>query len=165
MTRIVSITHLIPYQLNKYLSTCIPELTFIILDKALMKNGEIEALIGDTNIFLSHDQDTGELVGEIEIMIAEESARGKGLGWESTLIMLKYGVDHLKIKSYLAKIGLDNEKSIQMFGRMGFLEESRSTVFNEITLVRACDSTLIRMLEKELPGGQMDIQDLPLLTE
>lgn len=44
---------------------------------------EVNAMIGDTNIFLSRegeDQETNLSVGEAEIMIAEKSARGQKCG-------------------------------------------------------------------------------------
>lgn len=47
-------------------------------------------MIGDTNIFLQTDSE--EICGEIEIMIAEKSARGKGFGKEAVLLMLRYGI-------------------------------------------------------------------------
>merc|ERR1719507_352567 len=79
--------------------------TFIILNKeAYTKSGdEVEAMIGDTNLFKLSD---GE--AEVEIMIAEESARGQRLGWESLLIMIRYGIEILKIPTFQAKIKKDN---------------------------------------------------------
>ncbi|XP_026463729.1 N-acetyltransferase 9-like protein isoform X2 [Ctenocephalides felis] len=64
--------------------------TFIVLDKLILEktNDEIEAMIGDTNIFLPDPNDSA--LGEAEIMIAESSARGKRRGWEAMLLMLCY---------------------------------------------------------------------------
>ena len=53
---------------------------------------EVEAMIGDTNLFKLSESEA-----EAEIMIAEESARGQGLGWESLLIMIRYGFEVIKI--------------------------------------------------------------------
>ncbi|CAH2099625.1 unnamed protein product [Euphydryas editha] len=109
--------------------------TFIILDKNLYdaNNNEIESMIGDTNIFIT-DRDNS--VGEIEIMIAEQSARGKKLGWESVILMLLYGIKFINIKSFEAKISFQNVISIKMFNKLGFAEKSKSEVFEEITLER-----------------------------
>ena len=67
--------------------------TFIVLDRALYEESgsEESSMVGDTNLFLSNadEDDDGSAMGEAEIMIAEESARGKGLGWEAMLIMLR----------------------------------------------------------------------------
>jgi hypothetical protein len=41
----------------------------------------------------------GNLVGEVEIMIAEASARGQKLGWEAMLSMLRYGMQFLNIQA------------------------------------------------------------------
>jgi hypothetical protein len=47
-------------------------------------------MIGDTNLFLHHSEDSTRLA-EAEIMIAEKSARRKRRGWEAMLLMLRYG--------------------------------------------------------------------------
>jgi hypothetical protein len=47
-------------------------------------------MIGDTNLFFYHSEDCAQLA-EAEIMIAENSARRKRRGWESMLLMLRYG--------------------------------------------------------------------------
>lgn len=140
-------------------TSLIPELTFIILDKARLDSNceDISAMVGDTNLFLSR-QDDGTLLGEIEIMIAESSARGRGFGWEATLLMLKYSLEFLKIHSFVAKIGLDNDKSIRMFQKLKFQEESRSSVFNEITLQRPCDDQWQSWLTTELTTAKLRIE-------
>ncbi|XP_049955988.1 N-acetyltransferase 9-like protein isoform X2 [Schistocerca serialis cubense] len=94
--------------------------TFIIIEKQEFKRSgnEIGSMVGDTNLFLQEPEDSQS--AEIEIMIAEEKARGKKYGWEATLLMLCYGCEVLGIKKFQAKIGLDNVKSISMFSKMGF---------------------------------------------
>ncbi len=64
----------------------------------------------------------GRLVGEVEIMIAEPSARGQKLGWESICLMLRYGFEHLQIQTFEAKIKMDNLSSIAMFQKLKFVE-------------------------------------------
>ncbi|XP_047523216.1 N-acetyltransferase 9 [Pieris napi] len=107
--------------------------TFIILDKKKYEvdNNEIDAMIGDTNIFVKD-----LALGEIEIMIAEEAARGRKFGWEAVILMLIYGIDFIELKKYEAKISFSNERSINMFTKLGFKEESRSIIFNEITFAK-----------------------------
>ena len=92
-------------------------------------------MIGDTNLFI-----LGETEAEAEIMIAEESARGQRLGWESLLLMMRYGLDVLKITTFQAKIKKENLVSLKMFERIGFKEISRSEVFGEITLEKKVES-------------------------
>jgi hypothetical protein len=62
--------------------------TFIVLDKHkfYLTRDEVESMIGDVNLFL----DSGN-VGEINVMIAEKHAQGKGLGKETVVQMIEYG--------------------------------------------------------------------------
>ena len=96
---------------------------------------EVEAMVGDTNLFK-----LSETEAEAEIMIAEESARGQGLGWESLLMMIRYGLEVLKITAFQAKIKKENFASLKMFQRIGFKEISRSEVFGEITLEKKVEN-------------------------
>ena len=43
-------------------------------------------MVGDTNLFLQEDT----TCAEAEIMVAEPEARGKRVGWESLLLMLRW---------------------------------------------------------------------------
>src|SRR4051812_19454900 len=61
-------------------------------------------MIGDVNLFLYEDEEeshdeaergTTPIIGELEIMIAEKSARGKGLAHETLLTFLTYITTHL----------------------------------------------------------------------
>ena len=51
-------------------------------------------MIGDVNLFLNDPDDSQ--CGEIEIMIAEPSARQKGFGLETLQTFLRYGNDSLR---------------------------------------------------------------------
>lgn len=108
--------------------------TFIVLDKYLLaeKGNEIEAMIGDTNLFLVDQEDRTRAEGEI--MIAEPQFRGQKRGWEAMLLMFRYGIEQLGLKTYQVKIGLSNTPSIGMFQKMHFEETTRSDVFQEVTL-------------------------------
>ncbi|XP_032822909.1 alpha/beta-tubulin-N-acetyltransferase 9 isoform X5 [Petromyzon marinus] len=114
--------------------------TFIVLERAAWDRepcSEETCMAGDVNLFLTDPGDHS--LAEVEIMIAEPSCRGKGLGREATLIMMQYGLQNLGIKTYQAKIGMDNVVSISMFKKMHFKEVSRSNVFQEVTLQLAMD--------------------------
>lgn len=130
--------------------------TFLILDKSVYeKTGdEIEALIGDTNIFLldtDDDEDGVDLkTGEIEIMIAEQPARGKRYGWESTLLMLAFGAKKLNLRRYRAITKDSNAKAIGMFTKMGFKEVKRVPVFQEVTFEKLVDDTWLEWIEREV---------------
>lgn len=45
-------------------------------------------------------------------MIAAEESRGKGLGKEAVLLMMRYGIEKLGVSKYCAKIGETNNVSI-----------------------------------------------------
>lgn len=133
------------------------ECTFLILDKAEYdrSGNEIAALIGDTNIFLqpnddSEEDDDGLKTGEIEIMIAEPLARGKRYGWESTLLMLLYGIKHLNLQRYKAITKDTNAKSMQMFTKMAFREVKRVPVFQEVTFEKRIDDEWVSWIEREI---------------
>ncbi|XBH57667.1 GCN5-related N-acetyltransferase 9 [Aegilops tauschii subsp. strangulata] len=112
--------------------------TFIVLDKELIEgdfvvgNPHTEAMIGDVNIYMN-DPDDLELA-EIEIMIAEQKSRGKGLGQEVTLMMMSFAVEKYGIHTFRAKISDSNTASLKLFRKLGFKDASHSAVFKEVTL-------------------------------
>ncbi|XP_058798368.1 N-acetyltransferase 9-like protein isoform X1 [Phymastichus coffea] len=126
--------------------------TFIILNKSLYEEtlNEIDAMIGDINLFFN-DANCNKNA-EIEIMIAETCHRGKGYGWESAILMLRYGIENLNVIKYLAKISISNEKSINMFRKLGFEEVSRSDIFKEFTLQKVVDFEWIKWLQNQTPN-------------
>ena len=70
-------------------------------------------MVGDTNLFLS-----GNGTAEAEIMIAEQDARRKKMGWEAMLLMLRYGVEKLELTRFEVKIKMDNVASLKMFSKI-----------------------------------------------
>ncbi|XP_011172332.1 N-acetyltransferase 9-like protein isoform X2 [Solenopsis invicta] len=124
--------------------------TFIVLDKRIYQTtrNEVDAMVGDTNLFLHNSQ--GLCIAEIEIMIADEASRGKKRGWESVVLMLLYGAETLNINKFWAKIKSDNAVSIKMFEKLGFREVERSEVFREITLEKEASSDWTSWLHSEL---------------
>ncbi|KAM6964659.1 alpha/beta-tubulin-N-acetyltransferase 9 [Tautogolabrus adspersus] len=127
--------------------------TFIILDKQLWADSSVEeekCMVGDVNIFLTDPLDP--TLAELEIMIAEPSYRGKGIGKEVTRIMMCYGVTKLGVKKYEVKIGLDNEISIAMFKKLHFQEVSVCKVFKEVTLEMTVDESVRTRLLDDTAG-------------
>lgn len=107
--------------------------TFIVLDSERWPGqAEENSMVGDVNLFLTNSEDP--TVGEIEIMIAEPSCRGRGFGKEATLLMMAYGVRKLGITKFEAKIGQENEASICMFKKLHFKEVAVNSIFQEVTL-------------------------------
>ncbi|XP_060058690.1 alpha/beta-tubulin-N-acetyltransferase 9 isoform X2 [Erinaceus europaeus] len=113
------------------LSPLSSECTFIVLDaekwRAQPGTPEESCMAGDVNLFLTDLGDPG--LGEIEVMIAEPSCRGRGFGTEAVLMMMSYG-----LRNFEAKIGQANEPSIRMFRKLHFDQVSVSSVFQEVTL-------------------------------
>ncbi|TDG97829.1 hypothetical protein EPR50_G00211970 [Perca flavescens] len=114
--------------------------TFIILDKQRWADTSVEeeqCMVGDVNIFLTDPTDPS--LAELEVMIAEPSHRGKGIGKEVTRMMMSYGVTKLGVKKFEVKIGLDNQVSVAMFKKLHFQEVSVCKVFKEVTLEMMVD--------------------------
>lgn len=131
--------------------------TFLVLCRTTYEqtNDEICSLVGDTNLFLRMEDDGEETIegyqmAEVEIMIAEPEARGKGCGWEAMLLLLKYALQNLNIKKFEAKIGIKNEISLRMFSKMQFKEVSRSAVFEEVTLIVMVNEEWIKWLDRQV---------------
>ncbi|XP_010000968.1 PREDICTED: N-acetyltransferase 9 [Chaetura pelagica] len=109
--------------------------TFIVLDTERwcgQGRTDQDCMVGDVNLFLTDPEDP--TLGEIEIMIAEPSYRGRGFGKEATLMMMSYGVKNLGITKFEAKIGQENKPSICMFKKLHFKEVAVNSVFQEVTL-------------------------------
>ena len=109
-------------------------------------NCEVKSMIGDTNLFLGEEK-----CAEVEIMIAEVSERGKKMGWESILLMIRYGVEILKLEKFEAKIKIENISSIRLFEKIGFQEKSRSEVFREITYELEITDDALNWLRNQAP--------------
>lgn len=114
-------------------------------------------MVGDVNLFITTDYDeTSEkdvLVGELELMVAEKSAQGKGLGRAAIVAFLQYVVAHeeaivaeyraanetvqkQKLDYLRVKIGKDNERSLKLFASLGFSQFGPVSYFGEIELRR-----------------------------
>ncbi|XP_006869660.1 PREDICTED: N-acetyltransferase 9 [Chrysochloris asiatica] len=110
--------------------------TFIVLDaekwQAQPDTSEESCMAGDVNLFLTDPGDP--TMGEIEVMIAESSCRGRGFGSEAVLMMMFYGVTRLGLTKFEAKIGQGNEPSIHLFHKLHFEQVAVSSVFQEVTL-------------------------------
>ncbi|XP_029634201.1 N-acetyltransferase 9-like protein isoform X3 [Octopus sinensis] len=119
------------------------------------RQDEKKSMIGDVNLFFNDPflEDTAE----IEVMIAEISSRRKGFGKQAVILMMVYGVEILKITKFTAKIGMSNSISLGLFLNMGFIEESRSSVFQEITLALPVTDDVLQYLRQESQSFGMRI--------
>ncbi|CAB3402720.1 unnamed protein product [Caenorhabditis bovis] len=88
------------------------KLTFIILSKICFEKteDETESMIGDVNLFINSEEKSAE----VEIMIAEKSARGKGIAHEAVSLIISYAIQKLGIRKYFVKITDDNAASLHL---------------------------------------------------
>ncbi|KAJ3303188.1 N-acetyltransferase 9 [Kappamyces sp. JEL0829] len=122
------------------------KLTFILLDRTqVLKDcphwprlrvepfAGFGLMVGDVNLYRNDHDDAG--VGEVEIMIAEEGARRRGLAVETLAIFLDYCQRVVGIKRFVAKISMTNHASLCLFKeKLGFVKVGESAVFQEETL-------------------------------
>uniref|UniRef100_A0A8R1DX79 N-acetyltransferase domain-containing protein n=1 Tax=Caenorhabditis japonica TaxID=281687 RepID=A0A8R1DX79_CAEJA len=103
------------------------KLTFIVLEKA--DGQEEDRMIGDVNLFITNGEEA-----EVEVMIAEEKGRKKGVGREAASLIISYAINNLQIRKFCVKITDDNTPSITLFEqKLGFDRISHSSAFKEYT--------------------------------
>ncbi|GLC38962.1 hypothetical protein PLESTB_000466000 [Pleodorina starrii] len=113
------------------------KLTFIILDRSKPDTPGTGShgggMAGDVNLFFTIDEeDGGREAAEIEVMIAEQASRGKGLAKEALRLLMAYASRELGVKRYIAKIHEVNGPSRRLFEGLGFTEFRRVPVFGEV---------------------------------
>lgn len=113
-------------------------------------------MIGDTNIFFNNSEDPHE--AEVEIMIAEQAARGRGFGRTAACMMMHFAATRLGVRRFVARIGDSNSASIRMFTRLGFKQESHSEVFHETTFAAGADELKAEM-ERATEGLIVGVYD------
>lgn len=134
--------------------------TFIVLDKERLDRGDSEeqCMVGDTNLFLSQEEG-GAKHAEAEIMIASLDARGKGFGLEAIKFMLRYGIEHLSVNQFSAKIKFGNTASEKLFEKLSFQPVSRSEVFQETTLEMVVNQEVKNRLRDTAPWTLEEIEN------
>jgi len=110
---------------NKYI--------FIILDRSLD-----DAMAGDINLFI-HQSTDGSQYAELNVMVAEEASRRKGLATETLQLMIDFARTKLELSKFVAKIQTDNESSLRLFGKLRFEETEYVEQFKEHTLTLEVD--------------------------
>lgn len=132
--------------------------------KPSVQAGDVDSpdkMIGDINFFLYPWDDEAEddgadtggaqpsyCVGEIDIMIASQEDRGRGLGkaavstfmhyiWSNRAAILReyQAAAQPELKSLMAKIKATNAQSIALFKSLGFEQEGDVNYFGEVKLV------------------------------
>ena len=124
------------------------KLTFIIHSKTsssvVQGLEQYGGMIGDVNLFFNDD------AAELEIMIADSEHRCRGFGKLVCEMMMSFAFNELGHKTYVVKIGLTNTKSIKLFKILGFVEESISEIFQEVTMKKKIDVSLVDYQEFKL---------------
>lgn len=164
--------------------------TFIVLDRKTFEDSstktpdgrEIEAMVGDVNLFFIEEEEEEEeenaedeaethcrldgrcdsasqaavdnsgtasttdapsvnrfsaatsITAEVELMIAEKAFRGHGRGKEAVSLLMHYGLTHLNVDRFVAKIGSTNAISLNLFAKLGFIRTKFNKIFDEVTL-------------------------------
>lgn len=110
------------------------KLTFIVMDAAHpgALKGEIDAMAGDVNLFFN-DRDDPK-VAEVEVMIAEEGCRRRGMATAAVGLLLWYSATHHSIRRFYCKIGEANAASLALFEKLGFTRCGYSEAFAEVEL-------------------------------
>jgi RimJ/RimL family protein N-acetyltransferase len=127
-------------------------------------------MIGDINFFLypldddeasatTEVKSARECIGEVDIMVAEKTERGKGVGLAAVAAFLLYIHHHLhdifreydmkekenripdnpidiRLRYFMVKIKESNLASIALFKRLGFRQEGSTNYFGEIKMLR-----------------------------
>ncbi|CAI5488260.1 unnamed protein product, partial [Closterium sp. Naga37s-1] len=89
----------------------------------------LDGMCGDVNLFLNDpDHPTA---AEVEVMIADPTCRGRGLGREALQLMLAYAAWHLHVTTFRAKINDSNAPSLALFRSLGFVQTGHSQVFQQ----------------------------------
>ncbi len=121
--------------------------TFIILDRAAAHDAAApgdEAMVGDVNLFLNDADDAA--TAEIEVMVAVQGARRRGVAQEALQLLQAWAAGALRLRRFRAKIGQDNAPSLALFRRLGYAHVSSSAVFEEASAAQAQ-----RMPQRTLP--------------
>ena len=155
--------------------------TFIVLakEKCQFEGDErdfvtrnISAMVGDCNLFLSSEDDDEDSTtpshyqqAELDIMIAEQEFRGRGLGREASLLMMLYGTKELNLQRFFSKINEDNTASRFLFEhKLGFAECNYASCFKQYEYERREDTPddMIASLTKMMGFDELETIDCPL---
>uniref|UniRef100_A0A7S2WUW8 N-acetyltransferase domain-containing protein n=1 Tax=Rhizochromulina marina TaxID=1034831 RepID=A0A7S2WUW8_9STRA len=110
------------------------KLTFLVMDPDApgAVDGAVEGMVGDVNLFLNDPDDRS--VAEVEVMIAEQACRRKGMAAEAVRLILWYGASEIGIRRFYCKIGEDNTASRALFAKLGFDQCGYAACFREVEL-------------------------------
>ena len=86
--------------------------------------------VGDVNLFLNDPDDSK--AAEIEVMVAVESARRRGVAADALRMLQSWACGRLGLRTFRAKVGHANAPSLALFHKLGYALVSSSAVFEEV---------------------------------
>jgi len=112
------------------------KLTFIILDRSFPSTPGLSttggSMCGDVNVFFHSYLPN---IGELEVMVAEETSRRKGIAQEAITLMMNYVRHSFDVHQFIAKISAVNESSLCLFrDKLGFSVVEYIQAFDEYEL-------------------------------
>ncbi|CAJ1917055.1 unnamed protein product [Cylindrotheca closterium] len=151
-------------------------------DSEVSVEKNLHAMVGDVNLFLSHvepEEDEEGTAGaltlppptaekpliqaEIDIMIAENNYKRRGLGKAATCSMLLYGANKLNVHRFFCKINEDNLASIKLFEGLGFTQCDYAACFKQVELELV--EPLKKLNEILKPDGDYRVLKCPERTD
>ena len=100
---------------------------FLIADRS-----DDNRVVGDVDLFLHAYLPKGE--AELLVMIAEPTARRKGLACQAVALMMQFAIQEFQIHRFIVKILSKNVPSIKMFEKLGFKQYEYVEAFDEVCL-------------------------------
>jgi len=134
------------YEMQKSWHLDAEKLTFLLIDR---QNGK---LCGDVNLFIQPDfDDLGLKIAELEVMVAEQESRRKGIALEALKILMLYAVNRLDMNLFVVHILKDNLKSKVLFEeKLAFHVEQFQEWSGEWILNKRVHDDWINQLHSEL---------------
>ncbi|GAB0493465.1 hypothetical protein MMPV_004747 [Pyropia vietnamensis] len=108
--------------------------TFIILEGG--REGELRAGGAAYGGGCSSGQPPPFLTAEIEVMVAELSARRRGFATAAVQAAMAYAASVVGVRVFVAKVLANNVASLVLFRRLGFGNERVVAAFDEVHLTR-----------------------------
>uniref|UniRef100_A0AAV1U8Q7 N-acetyltransferase domain-containing protein n=1 Tax=Peronospora matthiolae TaxID=2874970 RepID=A0AAV1U8Q7_9STRA len=115
--------------------------TFIVLAKAegdgqqetsYVDKSAIRRMVGDVNLFFNDHDD--HQACELEVMIAEEKYRRKGLAEEAVQLLMAYATATLSVSRFFCKIIETNTASLHLFDKLGYVKYNHVAAFKQVEM-------------------------------
>lgn len=88
-----------------------------------LKDGDNQEGVPVGSVYI-RDIDWNHNKAEYGIFIGEESARGKGVGSQTAMLMIQYCFEQLKLHRLFLRVFADNKQAIRSYEKAGFVQEA-----------------------------------------